>query len=289
MTRYLIVLLVATVCQAADKVTLSNGVQVTIDTSLGHPTGTTTITTSMVRATGDSFYRIFRDQNNLSVFAYELRLGRSADHNFEVTARPATADFASRFPNSDAGKPTPTFSSPQSFNLDSGQDAAIPVFNLEGQGLDVIDTVSFNFEPKADDNSGASLQFSNLRININGKPVVSSPNRTVTGRYAMFYLPSRGGYFFSTAPAPGFAKVGSIQGVKMQFAIDNEIYEATSQFPISQQGELWVQHDPAYRPMGSWTSEQPDQKGPAEGNFFSAASDTLDWWLKEDSSKDTKR
>jgi hypothetical protein len=283
MIRFLILSLATalTLAAADEKITLSNGVQVIITTSLGHPTGTTTISPSMVRASGDSFYRIFRDQNQLAVFAYELSFDRSGTGKFVVGARRAMTEFASRFPDANGGKPVPSFSSDQSFTLDSGQTATIPVFSLEGQGLDVIDTVEFVFDTSRQGSSSATeaIQFSNLRVSIDGTGA-TPPNRTVSGRYAMFYIPQRGAFFFSTGPAPGFLKSGSIQGAKMQFTVDNQLYDCTSALPISQSPELWVLHNASYRPTGDWTKEDPAESGASANEFFTAASDSLDWWLQ---------
>jgi len=283
MKPFLILLSLAALGIAApdEKITLSNGVQVTISTSLGNPTGTTTITPSMVRASGDSFYRIFRDQNQLAVFAYELSFDRSGTGKFVVGTRRAMAEFASRFPNANGGKPVPSFSSDQNFTIDSGQSATIPVFSLEGQGLDVIDTVQFDFDTSRQGSSSATeaIQFSNLRVSVDGASK-TPPNRTVAGRFAMFYIPQKGAFFFSTGPAPGFVKSGSIQGSKMQFTVDNQLYECTSALPISQSPELWVLHNASYSPAGDWTREDPAQRGNAANEFFTAASDSLDWWLQ---------
>src|ERR1700730_14863592 len=98
--------------QISARVSLSNGVQLTVDTRSDNGTPVA-LQTSLEPASGDSFYRIFRDENNLAVFAYELEVARTADgQNFRVPAKPATEAFAPRFPNADGGKPTPTLSSP---------------------------------------------------------------------------------------------------------------------------------------------------------------------------------
>jgi hypothetical protein len=99
----------------------------------------------------------------------------------------------------------------------------------------------------------------------------------------MFYIPGRGGYFFSTDPPLGraFVKSGSIDGNRMQFTVENNNYECTSAKPIlpnSESAEVWVYHDPAYKPAGNWTQEIREGPVPSE-QFFAAASDSLSWWL----------
>jgi len=45
----------------------------------------------------------------------------------------------------------------------------------------------------------------------------------------------------------------------------------------SERGELWVYHDPNYKPEGNWTKTNP--AGGSDDEFFTAASDSLKWWL----------
>src|SRR5580692_11730358 len=110
--RLFLILLTAVFCnaQVTARVSLSNGTQVSIATRSDNGTAIA-LKTSMAPASGDSFYRIFRDENDLAVFAYELEVARTADgENFRITAKPATEAFATRFTNADGGKPTPTLS-----------------------------------------------------------------------------------------------------------------------------------------------------------------------------------
>ena len=71
--RLTLVLLAAVACyaQVSARVSLSNGIQLTIATRSDNATPIA-LKTSLEPASGDSFYRIFRDENNLVVFAYEL-------------------------------------------------------------------------------------------------------------------------------------------------------------------------------------------------------------------------
>jgi hypothetical protein len=130
MMRITLLLLAAVSCyaQGSARVSLSNGLQMTI--ALRSDNGTpVTLKTSLEPATGDSFYRIFRDENDLAVFAYELQVTRTADGmNVRITAKSAREDFATRFPNADGGKPTPTLSAPlESPLLNSGEGFSIPI------------------------------------------------------------------------------------------------------------------------------------------------------------------
>src|ERR1700730_12786820 len=90
----------AAFAQVSSNVTLSNGVQLSIACN-SNPSG---LKIDLAPASGNSFYRNFRDENNLVIFAYELQVERTSDgDHFRVTAQPAGEDFAARFPNADGG------------------------------------------------------------------------------------------------------------------------------------------------------------------------------------------
>src|SRR5271166_5550416 len=120
-----ILLAVESLAQVSSNVSLSNGVQLTI-TCNSNPSA---LKIALEPASGNSFYRLFRDENNLAIFAYELAVERTPDgDHFRVTAKPAGEDFAGRFPNADGGKPTPTLGEPrQSPLLASGEQFTIDI------------------------------------------------------------------------------------------------------------------------------------------------------------------
>ena len=265
--------------QLSSRVSLSNGVGVQVSADLGQPTGQETLTVEMVRASGNSFYRIFWDQNHLAVYAWELQVDLTPNGSALIaTAKPAEDEFARRFPNADAGKPVPTLSAEQQLGpLGPGQSAKLGLFEIPGVGLAVSETVRARFG--AENSGGGALRFSQLRVAADDNVIAGPAPGTVAGRYAMFYIPGRGGYFFSMEPVPGraFVKAGTLDGKRMQFAIDNVDYDCLATAPINGEGgEVWVMHDPAYQPAGNWTKDP--QLGDRD-QFFMAASDSLGWWL----------
>jgi hypothetical protein len=273
--------------QVSAQVALSNGVRVTITTQ--SDSGAPKLNISLQPASGDSFYRIFRDDNNLAVFAYELEVARTADgENFRVTAKPATEDFAARFPNADGGKPVPTLSAPlQSPLLSSGEGFTIPIPTAPELGQTLTDRVQILMGERGGGSQGtagsAKIRFSGLKVSIHGQPASPSGAGTdVAGQYAMFFLPGHGGYFFSTDPVnqPSFPDVAIVDGRHLTFTIDNEMYDCMANAPIlvhSDRGQLWVYHDASYKPAGNWTTADPAS---TREEFFTAASDSLRWWIQ---------
>lgn len=288
--RITLLILAAACCQAqvSSQVALSNGVQLSIATHTdnGSPVA---LKVSLEPASGDSFYRIFRDENNLAVFAYELEVARTPDgQNLRVTAKPATEDFAARFPNADGGKPTPTLSAPlESPLLSSGQQFTIPVPTNPGLGQHLTDVVQVRIAQRGGGTAGGhnsvQIRFSGLKVLINGHLATpTGAGADMTAKYAMFYIPGHGGYFFSAEASepPPFLHVGIVDGRRLTFTIDNEMYECTASAPIlvhSTSGQLWVYHDPKYKPAGNWTKSDPAN---TRDEFFTAASDSMKWWVQ---------
>src|SRR5271166_5116515 len=105
---------VVCLAQVSSAVTLSNGVRVRISATTAGSVAGNSLRAELSPASGNSFYRIFRDENGLVAFTYEIAVARTPDgEQFRITARPAGDEFAARFPNADAGKPVPTLSGPQ--------------------------------------------------------------------------------------------------------------------------------------------------------------------------------
>jgi len=283
----LIVTLTATgFAQVSSNISLSNGVQLTIACS-SNPDA---LKIELEPASGNSFYRIFRDENNLAVFVYELMVERTPDgDHFRVTAKPAGDDFAARFPDADGGKPAPTLAEPrQSPLLASGDRFTLEIPVIPGLAENLSDVVQIRLNqrgaPSTEQASqgAAALRFVGLKVQINGQLVSpSGAGAMVAGRYVMFYIPGRGGYFLSSEPVdkPTFVKIGVVDSTHLNFTLDNDDYDCYSDAPIlsgSDRGELWVFHDPNYRPSGNWTSSDPSN---TRDEFFAAASDSLQWWL----------
>ena len=280
-------LFLSVVCHAqlSSTISLSNGVQLQISADLGHPTGQQQIEVEMARASGNSFYRIFRDQNHLAVFAYELVVDLTPDGQaVRATAKLATGEFAARYKDADAGKPVPTLSEVHEMGpLASGQSAKLGLFEIPGVGLAVSEIVQVKMgvaETGGGTRYAGQIRFGALRVASGGRVIAGPAPGAVVGKFAMFYVPGRGAFFFSAEPVPGraFLKTGVSDRGRLDFTVDNIDYQCLSSVPINgDSGELWVMHDAGYRPSGNWTGEP--QRGERE-QFFVAASDSLGWWLQ---------
>ncbi len=274
--------------QNSSTISLSNGIRLKLTANTGNNTADP-LKVEMRAATGNSIYRILHDDSGLAVWAYELVVERLPDgDHFQIVVKPAGREFAARFPNADGGKPTPTFTIPiESQPLGVGGTFTIDVPTNPGLFEHRTDTVEVQPDPL--DRSGSQLgeqaarliRFADVIVSINGKSIrAKGLGAMVYGRYAMFYIPRRGGYFFSTQPVPSrpFVRMGEVEGNKLKFTLDQEDFECTSAANIlmhSERGQIWVYHDPQYKPGGNQTNSNP--KSSAE--FFAASSDSLNRWL----------
>jgi hypothetical protein len=282
-------LLTLSVCLAQDSsvISLSNGIRFRITQ---HREGSTPdqLKVEMKPASGNSFYRIFQDQTGLAVYAYEIAINRLPDgSHFQIVAKPAGNEFAAKFPNADGGKPTPTLAMPmESPPLGEGGQFTVEIPTNPGFFEHRSDVIQVQPDLRGGaDHTGVPppplLRFAALRVFVNGKQVPSNdPGRTVVGQFAMFYIPHRGGFFFSTQPGTSrpFAQIGTVDRLELKFSVDNEDYQCLATSNIltqSERGQIWVFHDPNYKPEGSWTKSDPKSRD----EFFTAASDSLGWWL----------
>lgn len=279
--------------QPSPVMSLSSGIRLSIAASFPDlQPGVTPLKPELAPASGDSFYRIFRDQNQLAIFAYEIAVTRMPDNTrFNIVMRPAGNEFARKFPNADGGKPVPTIPADRSLPpVRAGERASLELFDLPPVGR-VIDRIEIGANTTGAATANDRLRFSNMTVYVNGARVASgAAMKAVTGRYAMFYIPGRGGYFFSTDPPAGrpFVHSGSVDGARMRFTVDNDAYDCVASAPIlvqADRGELWVYHDPNYRPAGNLTTPGASKQEPAPNVFFAAAADTLNWWLPETGSQ----
>lgn len=270
--------------EVSSGISLSNGVRLTIIADSGNAAAGP-LKVELKPASGNSVFRVFRDETGLVVYAYELAVERLPDgEHFQIIARPAGDRFAAMFPDADGGKPVPSMSKPlESRPLGSGGRFTVEVPTNPGLAEHRTDTVQILFGGSTEAPSTSRLRFVALKISINGKPVpIHSAGSTVSGQYAMFYIPGRGAYYFSTEQVEKhpFIQAGTVDGTRLQFTIDNESYDCSSKSPIlvqTERGPVWVYRDPDFKPVGNLTKSKSNPLLVDE--FFTAASDSLDWWL----------
>ena len=131
----------------------------------------------------------------------------------------------------------------------------------------IVDVVSVTFNrsilredyiesaPKDFTLDAVSLAVKNYSLTIKGNLVGKSKSSIgVTGALLWFYVPERGRFIFSLVPREGydFAKIAVLDGNRIVFNVDGELYEWLSSASILPNGgtwNLWVLHDRDYAPL----------------------------------------
>lgn len=268
-------------------ISLSNGARLRVTASYGQLTPGHSIKAEMAPASGNSFYRLFRDESGLAVYAYELMVERlPGGDGFEITQKPLAAGFEKVFPRADGGKPTPTLPQSRQFQLRAGRALTLAVFSMPGFGAAVTERIELGIDDvQAVSRSADLLRFADLKVRVNGVLASGAGKAMVSGRYTMFYLKGKGAYYFAfdEPVGKGFIKAGSVDGKRMDFVLENERFEcdgAQAILTVSERGQVWVYHDPAYQPEGNWLAPLDSPASSRVPDYFTAAADSLDWWLR---------
>ena len=100
----------------------------------------------------------------------------------------------------------------------------------------------------------AVFELQNVSLYINNAPVAESVG-SCGGTVIWFYLRDKGQFVFSSNPHDGFEfqNIGAVKGNTISFWYKDDLYEVASASQIINDGsqtDLWLLHDPGYRPKG---------------------------------------
>lgn len=116
------------------------------------------------------------------------------------------------------------------------------------------------------------LTIKNPQLRVNDKSLLKSrnaPKIEASGTLVWFYLPEYGRFILSLVPRKGygFQKIGTVQNNKINFTIGGVKYDWISDSPVVTGGNkrwnLWVLHEPDYRPTVALSKQLPYQAGAA--------------------------
>ncbi len=131
----------------------------------------------------------------------------------------------------------------------------------------------------------ADMQLWGFTASKNGQQLTGMDGKSgVVGDAVMLYIPAEGGFFFSakSTAAPGFLNIGAVNGNRLTFTWNGDRYEVVSTKQIltrSSVGEVWVYHDPAFRPR-----PLPFRSGAARPDSVQsgACGDAMCWFSKNE-------
>jgi hypothetical protein len=178
----------------------------------------------------------------------------------------------------------PKSTAPQT--LDDGDAVSLELLVNRESGVKIIDVVKVTFDrsilrenyhdaaPKDFSlDAVSSLAIKGYELSIDGVLIGKSKSKLgCAGSLLWFYVPDRGRFIISLAPREGysFEKIGLVDGNRIEFILNGELYEWTSGEAIFANGgawNLWVLHDPNYEPLFMPRRNTPppvsSQKGPS--------------------------
>lgn len=244
-------------------------------------------------------HRVLTDAERRVVFAYDLVINADpVTKKFSVIVLPADEAFRRSFLRDSAParahESFATFqksTTPQT--LDDGDAVSLELLVNRESGVKIVDVVKVTFDrsilrenhldaaPKDFTLDAVSLAVKGYELTIDGTLVGKSKSKLgCAGSLLWFYVPDRGRFIFSLVPREGysFQKIGVLDGNRIEFESNGQVYEWISESSILPNGgawHLWVLHDPDYTPLFSSQGTLPTagpQKGP---NVFRKLEDKL--------------
>ncbi len=237
-------------------------------------------------------HRVLTDSEKRIVFAYDLSVSSDpATKKFRLVVLPADEAFRRSFLKESAPVRAhesfatfPKSTAPQT--LDDGDAVSLELLVNRESGAKIIDVVKVTFDrsslrenyleaaPKDFSfDAVSSLAIKGYELSIDGVVVGTSKSKLgCAGSLLWFYVPDRGRFIVSLAPREGysFEKIGLVDGNRIEFVLNGELYEWTSSetiFPNGGVWNLWVLHDPNYEPLFMPKRNAPppvsSQKGPS--------------------------
>jgi len=153
------------------------------------------------------------------------------------------------------------------------EDRQLKSVNGSGGNINQASIMSENQTPADFTVDAIELKLTASDLLINGRSASSEKGSSgygVTGTLIWFYMPNHGRFILSLTPREGynFQKAGTIQRNKINFTFGGNQYDWISSSPIlaigSRPWNLWVLHDPEYRPDVTLTREYPFEVGSVE-------------------------
>ena len=224
-------------------------------------------------------HRVLTDADRRVIFGYDLWVNSDpVTRKFRLAVLPADEAFRQTFLKDSArARANDTFATfPKSIEpqtLDDGDAVSLELLVNQQLGMKIVDVVKVTFDrstlrdstpenqPRDFSLDAVSLAMKGYELLIDGK-VVGRSKSTIgyTGSLLWFYVPERGRFIFSLVPREGysFQKIGVLEGNKIEFVVNGELYEWLSGTEILPNGgswNLWVLHDSRYTPL--FGSEKP--------------------------------
>jgi hypothetical protein len=230
-------------------------------------------------------HRVLTDADKRVIFGYDLWVNADPiTRKFSLAVQPADEAFRRTFlKDSSSSRPGDSFATfPKSIatqTLDDGDAVSLELLVNQQLGVKIVDVVKVTFDrstlreatpdnpPRDFSLDAVSMGIKGYQLFIDGRVVGRSKSTTgYSGALLWFYVPNRGRFIFSLVPREGysFQKIGVLDGNKIEFVIDGELYEWVSGTEILPNGgtwNLWVLYDSRYTSLFGFEKPMaPDNK-----------------------------
>ena len=281
-------LLVSAAAPAAAQVSVSapNGIEVQM-TARMEP-GPARVPSGVIAASVGRFHRVVLDRNQRRYFAYDVLVGpKDASQALQVRIEPfslSATQLAETQMVDPSWTPMPLLKYPLVPDVRAGDTVAIDLLENPTTGQKVVDYLAFKRSNPAvagdpsplRDLSLAEveLQLTDFRIRLNGTVLDTSTRvgGSISGAALWFYLPERGRFVMSLVPNSklGFRRAGEVSSRSLTFTQGRERYDIESAsriVPAVGRFNLYVRHDPAWRPAS----------GESNWPIIIGAADRVEW------------
>lgn len=245
--------------------------------------------------------RVISDRESGLYTGYDLVVAQDASTGkFRVSFRPLSLKRdQGESSNNVAARSLPKY--PEDVIVDDGDTIALEIFENPQLQLKIVDMITItskapkpNAASSVNNASTASgrakdftpqapeLKLTNFDIFVNeAKAIEPSSGRggggSVSGAIIYFYLEGKGRFIFSLSPHEGydFQKIAVIEDNQISFTFNGESYKLISSSPVFGEGgnwNLWVLHDPDYR---------PNVKFFGSSRYLIGAADRIEYLLKK--------
>jgi hypothetical protein len=230
-----------------------------------------------------ALHRYMLDAVNKTYFGFDLSVERVSDAAtlrvsiLPLSVGPKELDFEE--PSTWQPLRQPRFPEPQQVRL--GDTIAFDLFVNPTTGQRLVEYVLIGRDHRMETATGPTREFTVHEVEIvlraprftrNGERLGDESERSglIRGHFVILYLPPNGRFVLSLTPHPerGFAKAGEIRGSTLTFEAGGAEYRVNCEGKIAPGRaayDLYVRHDPAYRPGGG-----------ADGQFFFGGSDAFE-------------
>lgn len=296
-----LVLLLALSAHAQVTVSVGNsGMMLKLTTSSGlGSTGSSRIGSSVSKAAAsDVIHRVLRDAGGNPIFGYDIEVREAGGGRYRIAVLALSEEYERTL---ESPRKVPTFEGRRDAAvLGEGDKAVIDLLENPSTGEHITDTMELIVRPSGGGvaTGGAmagrvwakphsdpdDMQLSGFTVIRNGQPLgAMTQGLGISGSALMFYVPGEGGYFFSRTASTlvPFMKSGRIEGARLTFTWNADRYEIVSARPILGAAgamDIWVYHDPNYRPprirLGNATDGDTVQAG--------ACADVKCWFPKNE-------